>query len=154
MMHHYLTMAATGADDGSVSTTIFYGVITAIITAAVGAIMRYQGKQIGKTEERARQQGNVTIDSPIPEVTTRPAAVFIVRSEFDELKADMEKNFDELKKAMAEERRIAREAQGRVHSRSDANAVALAELKGEVHGMSKNVERLLTLATNPKPPRG
>ncbi len=144
-----LAQAAPEADptiSGAWALKLVAGIFTGLGILFTAVWAAYKRGQVNPAHE-------TTLKAPLPEVTTRPAAVFIVRSEFDELKADMEKNFDELKKAMAEERRIAREAQGRVHSRSDANAVALAELKGEVHGMSKNVERLLTLATT-KSPRG
>ncbi len=148
-MHEILTTLAQTNSDPSISGAwalkLVAGIFSGLGVLFTAVWVAFKKGQTSQTE--------TLVKSPLPEVTTRPAAIFIVRSEFDELKADMEKNFDQLKAAMAEERRVARESQGKTHKRSDDNAVALAELKGEVHGMSKNVERLLTLATTPKPGR-
>jgi type IV secretory pathway VirJ component len=95
-----------------------------------------------------------TIKAPVPVVTVQSAPrwathdeMAAVAAEVAELREDVDKKLDKLLAGQAEERKVAREALGKVHQRSDKNAEALAELKGELHGLSRNVERLLTIAT-------
>lgn len=118
-----------------------------IITTVIGALV---GKKMGQREEQAKQQTEV---GPQP-FQIEEVEKLATKKEVGELEKRLVGELEKIQAAQAEERRIAREAQGKVHARSDRNAEALAELKGEVHQMGKNVERLLTLATTPKPPRG
>lgn len=105
-----------------------------------------------------RGQGNpaseTTIKAPVPTVTVRQEQqwatadeVQSLRGEIDDLKRDMDRKLDRLIEGQVERGKVAREALNNVHRRLDTATEVTAELKGEVHQISKNVERLLTLAT-------
>lgn len=105
-----------------------------------------------------RGQGNpaseTTIKAPVPTVTVRQEQqwatadeVESLRGEIDDLKRDMDRKLDRLIEGQVERGKVAREALNNVHRRLDTATEVTAELKGEVHQISKNVERLLTLAT-------
>lgn len=105
-----------------------------------------------------RGQGNpaseTTIKAPVPTVTVRQEQqwatadeVQSLRGEIDDLKRDMDRKLDRLIEGQQERGKVAREALNNVHRRLDTATEVTAELKGEVHQISKNVERLLTIAT-------
>jgi hypothetical protein len=132
----FLTIATTAADAGdTVSTKIFYGVIAAIVSAVVGAIMRNQGRQIGRREEQQRQQGNVTIDSPVPEITTREATRFADSKQLDEHKSTTDTKFAEIAEDIDQ-----------IHTRLNAAFKVLNTLEGTVGGIKDNVGLLLDRA--------
>lgn len=136
--------------DGSTSFTPEQvgALILAVIAALGGGGL--VGRLMGKKEEQAKQQTEV---GPQP-FQIEEVEKLATKKEVGELEKRLVGELEKIQDAQAEERRVARDAQGKVHARSDKNAEALAELKGEVHQMSKNLERLLTIATTPKPPRG
>jgi len=101
---------------------------------------------------------DATIKGQVPEVTVRTAPqwatadeVESLRGEIDDLKRDMDRKLDRLIEGQVERGKVAREALNNVHRRLDTATEVTAELKGEVHQISKNVERLLTLATTTPP---
>ncbi len=152
--HLFILLANAAPPDTQISGNWIIAIMVAAITALGGIWLSYKRGQANPSHE-------TTIKSPVPTVTVRNEPrwathdeLAAVAVEVAELREDVDKKLDKLLAGQAEERKVAREALGKVHARSDANAVALAEMKGELHGMSKNVERLLTLATNPKSPRG
>lgn len=124
-----LLAVQVAADAGdTVSTKILYGVISVIVTAAVGAMMRHQGKQLGRKEERDRVQGNVTIDSPIPEVTTREAPRYAERGTTEEKFKAVAEDIDQ------------------IHTRINALFRVVNNLEGQFEGVNQNVGRLLDRA--------
>ena len=133
--------------------------ITGFVVAVIGAIAAGAAHLKGKAQGRA-EATETTIKSPVPVVTTRTEPrwashedLLSVKADLDELKGDMDRKLDKLLEGQQERGKVAREALNNVHRRMDASTEAVAELKGEVHQMSKNVERLLTLATTPKTSR-
>jgi hypothetical protein len=156
MIPHLLITLASAAPtaDPQISGNWITAFVIAVITAAGGIWLSYKRGQANPSHE-------TTIKSPVPTVTVRNEPrwathdeLAAVANDMADLREDVDKKLDKLLAGQAEERRVAREALGKVHSRSDANAVALAELKGEMGQINANVQRLLTLATNTKPPRG
>lgn len=157
MITHLLILLANTPPDPLISGAfalklvagIFSG-LAVLITAVWAAYKKGQAAPATTT----------TLTEPVPTITVQPAMrwathdeLAAVSVEVAELREDVDKKLDKLLAGQAEERRVAREALGKVHGRSDKNAEALAEMKGELTGLSRNVERLLAIATQSKPPR-
>ena len=115
--------APAAPPDGSVSTGLLYGIITAIVTGVVGTIMRYQGKAIGRREEQARQQGSIVIENQ--PIGMKLHSEFATRAELE---------------AMRETHRVEMD---QVHSRVNGAFRGLDTLRGVVEGVGSNVDRLL-----------
>lgn len=132
---------------GSLALKIIAGIFSGlgVLFAAVWAA--YKRGQVNPANE-------TTIKAPVPTVTVRQEQqwatadeVQSLRGEIDDLKRDMDRKLDRLIEGQVERGKTAREALNNVHRRLDTATEVTAELKGEVHQISKNVERLLTLAT-------
>lgn len=147
------TPPADSLVSGAFTLKLVGGIFSGLGVLFTAVWMAYKKGQAAPSTE-------TTIKSPVPTVTVQPAMrwathdeLAAVAVEVAELREDVDKKLDKLLAGQAEERKVAREALGKVHSRSDKNAEALAELKGELHGLSRNVERLLTIATQTKTTR-
>jgi hypothetical protein len=129
--------------------------VLALVGVLVSSILAgVLGKNMGKKE--AVKELRVT--PPVPTLTVEMAKRFAekdelaaLKADLDELKNDVDRKLDRLLEGQQERGKVAREALNNVHRRLDGQTEATSELKGEVHQISKNVERLLTLATTPKP---
>lgn len=152
MNPHFLTILAnTPPADPQISGNWITALMVAAITALGGIWLSYKRGQANPNSE-------TTIKSPVPEVTVRQATNYAsqeelagLRHEVEELRADVDKKLDKLLEGQSDERRVAREALGKVHLRADKTAEALAEMKGELTQMNKNLERLLEHSMQPKP---
>ncbi len=97
-------------------------------------------------------QSEVTIKQPVPTVETREAVTFAARNDLDDHIDRTDKSLTELWDAIDGERKIARDALGKIHRRLDEQSTATAKVQGTVDEVKSNVGKLLDLALAPKRP--
>jgi hypothetical protein len=145
------TLAETAATDPAISGAWALKLVAGIFS---GLGILFTAVWMAFKKGQGSTAVDATVKGPVPEVTVRQATqwataeeVNALRGEIDDLKADVDRKLDRLIEGQVERGRVAREALNNVHRRLDTATEVTAELKGEVHQISKNVERLLTLAT-------
>lgn len=80
----------------------------------------------------------------------RKALDFVSKEEFAELETEVREGFATITDQFADERSIARTANGTIHKRIDKTQEMVSEVKGELKVLNSNVEKLLTLAMENK----
>lgn len=65
------------------------------------------------------------------------------KDELTQLGHALEADIEQIRQAMSEERKVARDAHGNLHKRIDDLAEAVAEMKGLISGIKENTDRLL-----------
>lgn len=147
MMMQILAEAATDPDT-MISGKWLLAIIPAVI-AALGAVW-IKAKSAGIKEAT----NNVTIQSPVPkfDVNTREEIIFASRDELEDHIMRTDKSFTEIWAAIDGERKIARDALGKIHNRIDNQATSLATLAGASKSVESTVNKLLDLALGKKPP--
>lgn len=145
-MIEVLANSPTPQPDFMISGNWLIGALIALIPV-LGAVW-IKAKQAGRTEA---QESTVTVKKPVPTVTIREEAHWATKPE---LEAHEERTTNELKQiweAIDGERKIAREALGRIHTRLDNQSTATATLQGTVNEVGQNVARILDVMMNRKP---
>lgn len=125
------------------------------LIALVGAISTGAVAIIGKMKvDQAKRTKTATV------VENQPLSVAVVdtlatKEEMRELEARLVSEIKKLESAIANERSVARIANGNLHARIDKSAEGIAEMKGQLTQMNANLNRLLDLVMNfpnsPKP---
>lgn len=133
-------LADVAQTDPMISGNWLIGIIGALTTGAAAIIGKLMGRKEGETSRE------VTLKKPVPTVVTREEPQWASRPD---LEAHEERTANELKQvweAIDGERKIAREALGRIHTRLDNQSTATATLQGTVNAVNSNVNKLLDLA--------
>jgi uncharacterized protein YPO0396 len=121
------------------------GWVTAFVVAVLGAVLGPKLKS--KWKEEAVKDAKVTIHPPVPTINVKEEVELVTKDELEEHLQRIEKNFEEIKETLKSERNVARQANGNLHARIDKATEQLAEVKGELTGIGKNLALLLELAT-------
>ncbi|MEI7912542.1 MAG: hypothetical protein WCK77_23180 [Verrucomicrobiota bacterium] len=101
--------------------------------------------------EAVRSKNSTTIEG-------QPISVDVVhhlatKGELNELEARIVAELKKFENALATERSIARTANGNLHARMDKTGDAVMEMRGELHQINANLNRLVDLAMKPANPR-
>ena len=83
-------------------------------------------------------------------LNVRKALDFVSKEEFQELETEVREGFATITDQFADERAIARTANGTIHKRIDKTQEMVSEVKGELKVLNSNVEKLLNIAMNGK----
>jgi len=131
--------------DTMISGSWIIAAIGAVSTAAVGII----GKM--KVDEAKRTKTSTVLEN-------QPLAVSLVdtlatKDELRELEARLVSEIKKLEAAIANERSVARIANGNLHARIDKSTEGIAEMKGQLTQMNANLNRVLDLMINPLKPK-
>lgn len=131
-------LAATGAGGGGGGDLMaILGWVTTFVTAVVGAALTAAAKRRGK--EEGRREVHVA-PNPLPvDVLSK----LVTEDQLVEVKDSLTERLVRLEAGVCEDRRLAREAQGRVHARIDRVAESLGEVKGELKKITANLDLLL-----------
>lgn len=145
-MMHLLAETAAADPDTMISGKWLLAIIPAVI-AALGAVW-VKAKSAGIKEATSK----ITIaDQPV-NVKTQADPVYAYRDDLDDHIARIDKTFTEVWDAIEGERKIARDALGKIHGRIDNQATSLATMTGTVKAINETLGKLLDLALGKKPP--
>jgi hypothetical protein len=139
-------MAQVATEDFQISGKWLIALLVAIIPVVGGVWLK--GKSSGKSEV----ENAVTLKKPVPTIVTREEEAWATKPDLEDHIERTEKQIHDIWEAIQAERGIARTALGRIHERLDVQTKVTAMLQGSVEEVGKNVDRLLDLALNRKPP--
>lgn len=129
-----LAQSASGASDGMLITG---GAIVAIGTATAAVVAAFKKGQASR----------VSVDpQPLSVALTQTLAT---KGELAELEARIVAELKKFETALTTERSVARTANGNLHARIDKTVESLMEMKGELHQINANLNRLVDLAMKP-----
>lgn len=132
-MIHFLA-TASGQND---SMLITGGAIVAIGTAAAAIIAAFKKGQASR----------ISVDpQPLSVALTQTLAT---KQELAELETRIVGELKKFETALLTERSVARTANGNLHARIDKTVESMAEMKGELHQINANLNRLVDLAMQP-----
>lgn len=134
----HATASAPGQND---SMLITGGAIIAIGTASAAIIAAFKK---GKASR-------VSLDpQPLSVALTQTLAT---KQELAELETRIVGELKKFETALLTERSVARAANGNLHARIDKTVESMAEMKGELHQINANLNRLVDIAMQPHPTR-
>ena len=107
--------------EGSWITTQF---LVALFVGLAGVIAAYQKGKHSKV--------NIENDP----MMVKTADDYVTQEEFDKLESEVRDGFSEIQDRLAEERGIARNANGTIHKRIDATQAMVSEVKGKLDSMN------------------
>ena len=109
-----------------------------------------KAKAAGRSEGETSRQ--VTLKKPVPTVVTREEPAWATKPDLEDHEERTKQEFAQLWEAIDGERKIARDALGRIHGRLDKQSEATAKVQGTVDEVKSNVSKLLDIALQRKPP--
>ena len=118
--------------------------ITAFVVAVIGSIGAVFQRRKGREEQRQR---DIRVH-PSP-LSVEIIAKLATKEQLDELENDIKARLGALEKFAAEERRISRDEQSKIHYRIDKIAEGLAGVQGELRSMNQNMQLLLQRSIKP-----
>jgi hypothetical protein len=135
--------APTGGGDG---VWLSVAAITAIGAAVIGVVKAFKA---GEAKGKSSQE--FTLKKPVPTVVTREEPAWATKPELEDHEERTKAEFAQLWEAIDGERKIARDALGRIHGRLDKQSEATAKVQGTVDEVKSNVSKLLDIALQRKP---
>lgn len=131
---------AANASDPMISGNWLIGVIGAISTGAVAIIGKMKVDQV-----RRMKTSTVIENQPLPVNLVDTVAT---KEELKSLERRILKEITKQESAFEKERDVTREELGKIHSRLDRTSECIAEVKGQLSQIEKNLNRVLNILTN------
>lgn len=113
------------------------GVIVGGVLSALG-VGGYAGKKW--TEKRIRIEPNP--------LAVKKADSLVTTDDLDEVQSELKRRIAHVELTLSDERKIAREANGKLHGRIDKVAENVAGMRGEMGQLNQNLRALLDLRLN------
>ena len=141
-------LAETARPDFMISGNWLIGALLLLIPVIGGVWIK--AKAAGRSEGETSRQ--VTLKKPVPTVVTREEPAWATKPDLEDHEERTKQEFAQLWEAIDGERKIARDALGRIHGRLDKQSEATAKVQGTVDEVKSNVSKLLDIALQRKPP--
>ena len=134
-----MTILAEAASDPMISGNWLIALVGAISTGAVAII----GKM--KVDQARMKTSTVIENQPLPVNLVDTVAT---KEELKSLERRILKEITKQESAFEKERDVTREELGKIHSRLDRTSECIAEVKGQLSQIEKNLNRVLNILTN------
>lgn len=138
---------AASNPDFMISGNWLIGALVILIPVVGGVWLK--GRASGRSEA---QENKVTLQKPVPTLTTRNEALFATKPELDDHVHWSREEFARVWSQFGTERVIDNDELNKIHERINQQSLATSNLKGSVEEIGKNVSQLLHLALHGKTP--